>query len=268
MRPGRLIAVLVLWLAALPAASQTRLIVTVTEQRSGQPVTDVKSEEFTVTDDKTARRVESAEFKSEPIDVMLLLDTSLVGGAVQPVASELISQLGEKEQMAIVSFHSAADLIQEFTSSRELLTRAVQGVKYGNSPRLLDALYATIDGGFENSSFRRVILLLTTGFEGPSRVGLKEVVRLARRNQVSIFPVYVTGYGRSLLEDLAKQTGGASFNLRDMQRASKELPGPRIFSVLRNRYVVTLSGNLPPSEKLKIEVKRPEKLFISALVLE
>jgi hypothetical protein len=99
-------------------------------------------------------------------------------------------------------------------------------------------------------------------------VRLKEVIRLARRNQVSIYPVYVTGYGRSMLEDLAKQTGGASFNLRDLQRSSKEAPGPRIFSVLRNRYLVTLSGNLPPSDKFKIEVKRPEKLFISALVLE
>jgi VWFA-related protein len=256
------------FLVLAPALPATRMIVTVTEQKSGKPVVDLKAGDFTVTDDKIGRTVESADFSSEPIDVMLLLDTSLVGEAVKPVAGGLIAQLGDREQMAIVSFHSSADLIQQFTSSRELLMRAVAGVKYGNSPRVLDALFATVDGGFENASFRRVILLLTTGFEGPSRVGFRDVVRLARRNQVSIFPVYVTGYGRSLLEDLAKQTGGASFNLRDMQKTTRESPAPRIFEVLRSRYIVTLSGNLSPSDKLKIEAKRPEKLFISALPIE
>jgi VWFA-related protein len=261
-------SVLLVALPIVPLLAATRMIVTVTEQKTGKPVTDLKAADFSVTDDKASRGVEGAEFNSEPIDVMLLLDTSLVGEAVKPVANGLIAQLGEKEQMAIVSFHSSADLIQQFTSSRELLSRAIANVSYGNSPRVLDALFATIEGGFENTGFRRVILLLTTGFEGPSRVGFKDVIRLARRNQVSIFPVYVTGYGRSLLEDLAKQTGGASFNLRDMQKTTRENPAPRIFEVLRSRYVMTLSGNLSPSDKLKIEAKRAEKLFISALPLE
>ena len=261
-------AAALLLLASLASPAATRLVVTVTEQRSGRPVTDLKAADFTVTDDKSPRTVESAEFRSEPIDVMLLLDTSLVGGAVQPVASGLIAQLAPKEQMAIVSFHSSADLIQQFTSSRELLLRAIDGVKYGNSPRVLDALYATIDGGFESSSFRRVVLLLTTGIDGPSRTAFKDVIRIARRNQVSIFPAYMTGYGRSLLEDLARQTGGDSFNLRDMGKASTAPPGPRIFEVLRSRYLLTIAGNLPTSDKLKVEAKRPEKLFISALPLD
>ena len=38
----------------------------------------------------------------------------------------------------MVSFHSAADLIQDFTSSKELLLRSIAKVKYGNTPRVLD----------------------------------------------------------------------------------------------------------------------------------
>jgi Mg-chelatase subunit ChlD len=170
--------------------------------------------------------------------------------------------------MAVVAFHSSADLIQDFTSSKELLARAVSQVKYGNSPRVLDALFAAIDGGFGSSSFRRVILLVTAGFEGPSRTSEREVLRMARRNGVSIYPVYATGASRSLFEALARQTGGASFSLRDMQKASNTPPGPRIFEVLRSHYVMTLAGNLALGEKAKIEVKRPEKLSVSALVLE
>ena len=255
-------------LLASPALSATKLLVTVVEQRSGKPLTDLKAADFTVLDDRTPRQVEASEFSTGLMDVMLLLDTSLVGGMVQPVADNLIEQLQPKEQMAIVSFHSSADLIQDFTSSRELLRRAVGSVKYGNSPRLLDALYAAIDGGFQHSTFRRVLLVLTTGVEGPSRVSEREVLRLARRNGVSIFPVYMVGVERSLFETLGRQTGGASFNLRDMKRTLSGPPGPRIFEVLRSHYTLTLTGNLSLGEKIKVEVRRPGRLLVSSLPLE
>jgi VWFA-related protein len=256
-------------LAAACASASTRIVVTVVEQKSGNPVMGLKGDDFTVLDDRTPRRVEAAELTKATLDIMLLLDTSLAGPMVQPVVENVVAQLEPKEQMAIVSFHSAADLIQDFTSSRELLMRALAMVKYGNEPRVLDALYASIDGGFQSSSFRRVILLLSSGMEGPSRVRESEVVRLARRSGVSIFPVFVVGYERSLFDRLARQTGGASFNLRDMKKALGSNPvGPRIFEVLRNHYVLTVSGNLSLGEKVRVEVNGRDKLSISALPLD
>jgi VWFA-related protein len=266
MRALRL--VLVAGLVLLPCAAATKLLVTVIERKSGKPVTGLKAGDFTVLDDRSPRQVESAEYSSGLMDVMLLLDTSLVGGVVQPAAENLIAQLQPKEQMAIVSFHSAADLIQDFTASRELLLRAIASVKFGNSPRVLDALYAAINGGFEGTTFRRVVILLTAGLEGPSRVGVAEVVRLARRNGVSIYPVYAAGAERSLFESLARQTGGASFNLRDMKKSSNEPPGPRIFEVMRSYYTLTLTGNLSLGDRVTIDAKRPEKLIVSGLPLD
>jgi VWFA-related protein len=246
----------------------TKLLVTVVERKSGRPVKGLKAEDFSVFDDGVPRQVQSLDYSSGPMDIMLLLDTGLLGSVVEPVAENLIGQLQPNEQMAVVAFHSAADLIQDFTSSRELLLRAVASVKYGNNPRALDALYASITGGFRASTFRRVIILLTAGMEGPSRVGEIEVVRLARRNGISIYPVYAAGVARSLFENLARQTGGACFNLPDMKRSSQEPPGPRIFEVMRSYYTLTLAGNPSLEGKLRIEVKRPEKLIVSGLPLE
>lgn len=229
---------------------------------------NLKAEDFSVLDDKTAQPVEGAEFSHTTLDIMMLLDTSLVGEMVRPAAAELIAQLDPKEQMAIVSFYSSADLIQDFTSSKELLRRAVAKVKYGNAPRVLDALYASIDGGFQDSAFRRVILLLSAGVEGYSRMSEKDVIGLARKNGVSIYPVYVLGNERSMMETLARQTGGACFNLPSMKRHNSRPPGATIFEVLRSHYTLTLSGNLSLGEKLKVEVRRPGKLFASALPLE
>ncbi|HWR54430.1 MAG TPA: VWA domain-containing protein [Bryobacteraceae bacterium] len=257
-------------LALVPAlmSAATNVIVTVVEQKTGVPVKNLKADDFAVLDDKSPRRVEAAEFADGPMDVALLVDSSLMGEMVRPFAEDLIRQLQPKEQMAVIAFHSAADLIQDFTSSRELLRQAVGGIKYGNEPRVLDAVYAAIDSGFGSGSFRRVIILVTTGFEGNSRVGERQVIRLARRNQVSIFPVYAVGVERSMLEALARQTGGASFNLRDMRKSAGNQPGARIFEVLRSHYTLSVTGNLGLSDKLKVEVKRPGKFFVSALALD
>jgi hypothetical protein len=264
-----MLRVLLALILVAPAFGTTKLLVTVIEQKSGKPLSGLKAADFAVFDDRTPRQVEGAEVSHSLMDVMLLLDTSLVGEMVRPVADSLIGQLEPKEQMAIVAFHSSADLIQDFTSSRELLRRAVGSVKYGNTPRMLDALYAAIDGGFQNTGFRRVTLLLTTGLEGYSRVNEREVLKLARRNAVSIYPVYMAGSERSMFENLARQSGGASFNLRDMRKTLTGGPGPRVFEVLRSYYTVSVAGNLGLGEKLRVEVQRPGvKLLVSALPLE
>lgn len=264
----RLAPLIAFFLAASSLPGATKVLVTVVEQKSGKPVTGLTARDFNLIDDRTPRPVEAAEYARDTLDIMLLLDTSLVGGMVQPVAENLVAQIDPKEQMAVVSFHSAADLIQDFTSSRELLLRAIGRVKYGNAPRVLDALYAAVDGGFRDSTFRRVILLLTTGFEGPSRSSERDVIALARRKGISIFPIYMTGGEKSLFENLARQTGGASFSLRDMKRAGEAQPGPRIFEVARGHYTLTVSGNLSLGDRVRVEVKRPEKVFASALPLD
>lgn len=263
----RRICLLVL-LTSLWAHGAMRVLVTVVEQKTGKPVENLTAQDFTFLEDKLPRRVEAAEYSSKPIDVMLLVDTSLVGPTVQPVAGSLIAELKEKEQMAIVSFDSSAEMIQDFTSSREALHAGLNRVKYGNTPRVLDALFAAMESGFDNATFRRVIFLVTTGYEGGGRVSEREVVRLARRKSVSIYPIYATGAERGLFESLARQTGGASFNLRDLSRAGQKQPAPRIFEVARGNYTLTLTGNLGLGEKLKVEVKRPEKLLVSVLPLD
>lgn len=264
----RLILLALALAVAQPAAAVTKVLVTVVDKKTGQPLTGLKADDFVVSiDKKTRRAVEACEFQTGIIDVMMLVDSSMIGQMVSSIAPDMIGQLAEKEQMAIVSYHSSADLIQEFTSSKDLLRQSLSRVEFGNSPRLLDAVYAAAQSGFEGTAFRRVILLLTTGVDGQGRVGLKETVRVARRNGVSVFPVFVMGYGRAQLEDLARLTGGAAFDLRAMAKPGNPPPPQRIFEVMRGHYVITLQGNLPLGDDLNIEVKNQKKLLISYLEL-
>ncbi|MEO7651904.1 MAG: VWA domain-containing protein [Bryobacteraceae bacterium] len=252
-------------LSAVPALASLKISVTVMDTKTGRPVVGLTAADFIVLEEKLPKRIEAVEYVSGVVDVMLLLDTGLDGGVVRPLAEPLVAGLQPKEQMAIVSVHSSSDLIQDFTSSKQLLGRAIGSVQYGNTPRTLDALYAAIDTGFKNSTFRRVIVLLTAGREGDSRTTEQEVVRVARRNAVSIYPVYVLGRERSMFEKLARQTGGATFNLRGTKNEKAESIAARIYETVRGRYDLTVSGNLAIGEKIKVEINREGKFFVSAL---
>jgi VWFA-related protein len=258
-----------LFLYAAACSAQIQVVSSVIDKKTAQPVTGLTAQDFRATDDKAERQVQSVQYISEPIDGMLLLDASLMGEAVKPIATVFIDQLQPKEEMSLVEFASSADLIQDFTSSKELLKKAVDSIKYGNEPNALDALYASIDGGFANSTFRKVIFLLTTGYEGNSRVSdPRKIVRLAQKNAVTICPVYLVGAERSMMEDLAMRTGGASFRLNSKDRSVTKKEVADVTKTVRSHYLITLSGNKAPGEKFKLTVNRPEKLFVSYLPLE
>jgi len=256
-------------LAAFPgsAPGSIRLLVTVVEQKTARPVTDLKAGDFTVIDGGSPRTVEAAAYQVAPVDVMLLVDSSLVGQAVQAAASDLIGQMQDKEQMALVAFHSSADLVQDFTSSKSALLRALTGIRYGNEPRVLDGVYAAADGGFAHATLRKAVLLLTTGMDAGSRTTERDVLQLCRKNGISIYPLYLTGRERGLFETLARGSGGAAMSMREIEKAAKPASA-RVFEVMRGNYTLTLSGNLRTTEKLKIELSRQGKYFISALPVD
>jgi Mg-chelatase subunit ChlD len=188
---------------------------------------------------------------------------------VQGIAPGLIEQLGEKEQMAIVAFHSTPDLIQDFTSSKELLQKAIARLKFGNDPDVIGAIYASADTGFENALERHVILLVSPGLDAGGRVSIEATIKLARKNGVSVYLISPRGFS-GWYEDIAKRTGGAAFNLRELAKAVKEEKqiAPRILEAVRGNYTLTLAGNLALGEKLKIQVPGKRKLDISALPLD
>ena len=261
------------WLGtgAMALVAETKLLVTVVDAKTGEVVSDLKAADFALEDRGAPREVLSAEYASTAVDAVLLVDSSQVGPMVQGIAPGLIDQLGPKEQMAVVAFHSTPDLIQDFTSSKELLHKAVDRLKFGNDPDVVGAIYASADTGFENALERHVILLVSPGLDAGGRVSIEATLKLARKNGVSVFLISPKGFS-SWIDELAKRTGGAAFNLRELTKAVKDPKSgiaPRIFGAVRGHYTLTMAGNLALGEKLKIQVPGSKrKLEISSLPLD
>lgn len=249
--------------SSLLTAEEPRLVVTVSSQ-FGFPITDLKAEDFTVTHEKTARPVQAARYQTHAVvDAVLLLDTSEVGarvkGEIEHVAGLFIERLGEKEQMAIVGYATSADMVQDFTSSKALLKRAVAGLKYGNRPALLDSLYAVVDGAFERAAGRRVVVVIGSGLDWRDKVDRKEVVHLARRNAVSVFAVSFAGDGD--LEKVTEETAGDFYSGRELRQIRQV--AENLTAAFRGHYELVLPGPPLDTGRLKVEVRRADKLRIS-----
>lgn len=263
----------VLVLGAQPlCAQQTQVMVTVVDEKTGEPVGDLRASNFSVVDGKTPLRVESAEYEESRLDVMLVVDVSAIGENVRPLAEAVIDGLGEQDQMGIVAYHGSADLIQDFTSSKKLLFDSLRKIRYGGEPRVLDALYATLDGGFDGTGAgRRVVLLVTAGVTAGSRSTSAEVLALARRRRVSIFPVYARAFERRLFRRLARSTAGADFDARRLKLKPSEL-SELVYSAVRGRYLLELSGVYTLGDRIEITLqglpKSKRKLRASVLALD
>ncbi len=269
-RPRAVLALACLFAAVLPA-QQHKLSVSVFDQKTAEPDNTLSAANFQVRDGSTDLTVDAAVYQETPFDVLLIVDASMVGEIIRPLAAPIIDSLGEGEQMAIESFDQSATLLQDFTPSKDFLHQALSQLRYGNNPRIVDALYAGLDGGFANSTARRVALVLTAGAEGQSRTNLPEVRSLARRRHASIFVAFAEGYDSDLLEKIAGGTGGAWFHVKKLDLDPKTL-AQRIYSVMRGRYEVTVSGVLTLGDRIEVDLvdlpKDKKKLVATALPLE
>ena len=167
-------------------AQEITLRVTAYDERTAETVTGLGPERFSVKDGNTPLQVVSAREPDTPVDTLLLVDSSMVGHTVRPIAEAVNGHLGENDSAALVSFDESADLLQDFTSDPRALSRALDRIEYGNLPRLHDALFAAIDGGFDTGSNRRAIVVLSAGAIARSRTSEAEVVELARAKGVSV----------------------------------------------------------------------------------
>lgn len=248
------------------AGQEATLRVTVYDERTAETVTGFGPERFSVKDGNTALQVVSARELDTPVDTLLLVDASMVGNAVRPIAEAVIGGLDEGDSAAVVSFDESADLLQDFTSDQSALSKALDRIEYGNLPRLHDALYAAIDGGFSGGSNRKAIIVLSAGVIARSRTSEAEVVELARAKGVSVYAVFVRNDARGALRRLVLRTGGASIAAKRTGLEPRRL-ATRILEAVGSQYELSVTGVYALGDQVTAEIISQTKTNLSASVL-
>jgi len=162
---------------------------------------------FRLYEDGAAQEIAAFDASSTPASVAVIIDASPSIfhqlAEMRGAAHALAGNLSASDEIAVVSFSSAAHLLLPFSTNRALLDRAIESqylaqVENSSESRIYESVFLTARELFQGRSGRKAIVLLTDGQD--SGLGLTWDARSALAG---------TGAGaeRLAFEDVARELG-------------------------------------------------------------
>ena len=261
----------------------------VLQKKTGRVVGGLRREDFTLTEDGAPQQITHFSQNTLPLSVLLLVDR---GGCLDPfgenvrrAAAESVSRLKPSDEVAVMTYHDSAELVQEFTRDRGAVADALDRVPghREDAGHCLDAAFyeaARYMVRAGNPSGRRVIVVITavtSSFDcpgGPSGSEAKREVyesgsvvcglipRSAGQRMESGMMRTMTGIGGIFnlpslrINDLADETGG---EVLDDKPENLDRAFDTLVEHLRTRYQMAFA----PTNKRRDGTTRKLRLKIS-----
>jgi VWFA-related protein len=247
------------------------------KDKQGNLVPHLTRDDCSINEDKEPQKLKSFVAETQqPITLGILLDTSGSQQRVLPLEQDVGSQflarvLRQKDEAFLLSFDVDVDLLQDYTNSPRLLTRAmnkaeintaggngaagIPGAGGGTVPTygtpkgtlLYDAVYLASNEKMNQESGRKAMILLTDGEDEGSTRKIQDAIAAAQKSNVLVYVILIAdrgfyggfGYsGYSAMKKLTEETGG---RLIDVGNNGKKLEAAfqQIEDELRTEYVAT-----------------------------
>jgi VWFA-related protein len=237
----------------------------VVTDNDGNIVTNLKRENFKITDNGVEQQVANFAPSDAPLMMVMLMEYSAEAfgffsldsykGTVW--ADDFLRQMKPADWVALKTFDLRTTLQVDFTHSPQEIDASLRSLGFPafHEAVLFDAIFNTIDE-LKSVRGKKSILLITRGYDTISHHRLDETYNLLKETDVTIFAVG-TGEERELygnspigylqaknqLSEFTRLTGGYAW----FPRFSGELPGifNSVSAFLRNQYTVGFSPSTP-----------------------
>jgi hypothetical protein len=177
---------------------------------NGLYVGDLKQEEFVLTEDGVAHQIAFFGKVSLPFHVVLMLDTSSSTQdklrVIQQAALAFVQQLQPADRVKVISFDDTVRDLNEFTSNRETLQKAIYSTRSGEGTKVYDAIELALNT-IRRIQGRKAIVLFTDGMDWHSdKATFNSTVRYLDEEGVIVYPIrYDT---RATTERIAREQAG------------------------------------------------------------
>ncbi len=138
----------------------------------GTQVRGLAEKDFRLFEDGAAQEIASFDASSTPASVAVVIDASPSIfhqlADMRGAAHALAENLSASDEIAVVSFSSAAHLLLPFSTNRALLDRAIESkylaqVENSSESRIYESVFLTAHELFQGRTGRKAIVLLTDG---------------------------------------------------------------------------------------------------------
>ncbi len=276
--PGRIVSSV--------APQLMRFTASVTD-RNGRAIGGMRESDFTVWENGIERRVTNVAPANEPFNLVLLLDVS---GSVEErmdfirkAARDFLRTTSPQDRISIISFRDDIQVISDFSTDRQMLSRKLDEIDAGGGTALYDALgYILSEPLRRLRGERTAIVVMSDGDDNKSFLPFPAILEALLESGALVYPLYVpsglipetsvpkpevtidplrTRYltlttraddeGRKL----ATASGGVYYPIRrleDLQKAYDD-----IVTQLRSAYTITYASNsVSSSPRVRVRTNR------------
>lgn len=212
------------------------ITVTVTDKER-EYITDLKKEDFRVYEDGVSQETTFFNSGDIPVSVGILLDTS--GSMVDklPEAKDAIEHFAKtinpQDDLFLSIFNNSSLLVQDFTSDRSELTKALGWLDARGYTALYDTIFDGLNKIKGGKHKKKALVLITDGNDTSSYLSLVRIQRYIKESEVLLYSIGIGhsergSYGHGVfsfnkrgdevdantLSALSEETGGRAFIMK------------------------------------------------------
>jgi Ca-activated chloride channel family protein len=224
-------------------------------------VTNLDQKDFAVYEDGVRQELSLFTHEDLPISMAVMMDTSASMdeklAQAQAAAIRFVKTGRQQDLSQIVEFNDRATVLQDFTSDQTLLEAAIKKTRASGPTALHNALYIALKDLEKQKSGthlrRRAIVLLSDGEDTASLITDDQVLDLARKTEIAIYPIALRSgrvqdreklafsQAEHLMAALAHESGGQSFFPNSLSELDAVYS--RIAEELRSEYSLGYVSN-------------------------
>lgn len=205
--------------------------------RTGQPFTALKAENFRVYDDGIEQMIHHFNTEDRPYSMGLVLDRSgsmfMMMKEVYQAAFHTIRSSKAEDEFFISTFNEQSRIQQDFTTDRLVLEQQLKHIEAGGATALYDAILDAVDHIQQGSQEKKALLVVTDGADNTSTHRFQEVLERARQESVAIYVVGMfdkrgmSAEGaeekilKGFLTQVAEATGGKAYFPRTIKECER-----------------------------------------------
>ena len=213
---------------------------------TGRPALDLEPSAFQLREDGELQELDVVARETYSLSVVLLVDNSQSVARrmsdVRQATERFARNLGKGDTIVVAPFNTKLGSITGPTMDVATVAEAIDAMKAGGGTAILDSVASAIRL-LENAQGRRIVVLVTDGFDENSTLALNEVVEKAQAARVTVYALAVGGLtgvslnGESTLRKLTSGSGGrVFFPWRDTEMVGI---AKQVADDAHNRYLMT-----------------------------
>ena len=167
--------------------------------RNGRFVSGLGQNDFIVYEEDELQEVSHFSNERVPVSLGLVLDTSgsMVGekltNALMAVDRFLTRLLSPEDEVFLYKFSNYPELVQDWTTDRQRLSRAIRRINANGGTAMYDAIAESVPIAQTGQHRKRAVVLISDGNDTDSQVSLSEVKQLIRESEVMVYAVGIDG---------------------------------------------------------------------------